>query len=129
MESGGFELWSLLLGTALAVSYVAAGWRIFTKAGEPGWAAAVPFYNVYVLLRIVGRPSWWLMLTIVPVVNVVIAVVISVDLAQSFGRSTGFGIGLFFLGFIFGPLLAFGDATYAGPVASDRFIAQATLVA
>lgn len=129
MEGGGFGLWSLLFCTALTVLYVAAGWRIFTKAGRPGWAALVPFYNVYVLLHVVGRPGWWLMLLFVPVVNIVIAVVLSVDLAQSFGKSTGFGIGLFFLGFIFGPLLAFSDATYAGPVASDRFIAQATLVA
>lgn len=118
MEDGGLGLLPLLLFTALAVLCIAAGWRIFTKAGQPGWAALIPIYNAYVLLNIVGRPIWWLLLMFVPIVNLIVALVLNVDLAKSFGKGTGFGIGLFILGFIFAPLLAFGDATYQGPAAA-----------
>lgn len=119
MEDGGLGILSLLLFTALTVFYIVVGWRIFAKAGQPGWAAIIPIYNAYVLIKMVGRPGWWLLLTFLPVVNFIIAIALSVDLAKSFGKGTGFGIGLFILGFIFGPILAFGDATYQGPVASD----------
>ena len=87
----------------------------FTKAGQPGWAAIVPVYNLIVLLQIVGRPLWWILLMLIPLVNFVIAILVYIDLAKSFGKSTGFGIGLVFLSFIFFPILGFGDARYIGP--------------
>lgn len=111
---GGFLLYMVVI-----VFYIYCMWRIFTKAGKPGWAAIIPIYNILVELEIVGRPWWWLLLMLVPVVNVVIGVIILLDLAKVFGKSTGFGLGLIFLAFIFIPILAFGDAKYLGPIAGQ----------
>jgi hypothetical protein len=110
-----------LISLAISVVVIVATWRVYTKAGKPGWAAIVPFYNVYVLLKIVGRPGWWLLLYLVPIVDIVIAVVVCVDLAKAFGKSGGFAVLLFLLPFIGFPLLAFGDATYLGPLADLGF--------
>ena len=104
----------------IAAFFIYVGWRIFEKANQPGWAAIVPIYNLVVTLQIVGRPMWWIILFIIPVVNFIMAAVISIDLAKSFGKSTGFGLGLWLLGFIFGPILAFGDAQYQGPSATNE---------
>jgi uncharacterized membrane protein YhaH (DUF805 family) len=68
-------------------------------------------------LKIVGRPGWWLVLFIIPFVNIVIWIIVAIDLAKSFAKSTGFAIGLIFLDFIFIPILGFGSAEYAGPAA------------
>jgi len=100
---------------ALMGLLIASAWVVFTKAGEPGWASLIPIYNVMVEFRIAGHPMWWVLLLFVPLVNVIIAVIVALDLAKSFGKGVGFGLGLMFLGFIFLPLLAFGDAEYIGP--------------
>lgn len=107
-----------LIMLAVAVLVIASLWICFTKAGKPGWAALVPIYNLWVLLEIVGRPGWWLVLFLIPLVGFVMLIIVSIDMAKSFGKSTGFGLGLALLGFIFYPLLAFGDDTYRGPSAS-----------
>jgi hypothetical protein len=101
------------------VVLIAALWKIFTKAGKPGWAAIVPIYNGIVLLEIIGRPLWWIVLLLIPFVNIVIAFITSLDLAKSFGKGTGFGLGLIFLGPIFLPILGFGSARYQGPSAAQ----------
>jgi hypothetical protein len=91
--------------------------RIFQKAGRPLWEGFVPIYNYYVTLKIIGRPGWWLILYIIPIVNIVITVLVYYDLSRSFGKGVGFTLGLFFLWFIFLPILAFSDAGYVGPAA------------
>lgn len=101
---------------ALFVLLFAALWRIFTKAGEAGWKSLVPIWNLVVILRIAGRPAWWAILLLVPVVNIVVLVVMYVGVAKAFGKGTGFGFGMAFLGFVFLPILAFGDAEYRGPL-------------
>lgn len=106
------------------VFYIYVGWRIFEKVNQPGWAAIVPIYNLVVLLRIIGRPVWWIVLLLIPIVNIVLLAIVNIDLAKSFGKGTGFGIGLWLLGFIFGPILAFGSATYQGPSAADSSATQ-----
>ncbi len=108
----------VLFSLAVAIFYIYVMWRIFVKAGKPGWACLIPLYNVYVLLTIVGRPGWWLILYFIPVVGWVIQLVVLVDLAKSFGKGVGFGLGLFFLGFIFFPILGLGSAKYVGPAAA-----------
>ena len=80
----------------------------------PGWAAIIPIFNLYVLIKTAGRPRWWLLLFIIPLVNIVMGFIVAIDVAKAFGKGTGFGIGLALLGFIFYPILGFGDATYQG---------------
>jgi hypothetical protein len=104
-----------LFSVAIFGLMIVSGWIVFSKAGRPGWACLVPFYNIIVLLDMVGRPWWWLFLLLIPVVNLVFAVILCIDLAKAFGQGAGFGIGLLLLGFIFYPILAFGDARYLGP--------------
>lgn len=96
-------------------------WKVFVKAGKPGWAVLIPIYNVYVLLEIVGRPWWWLLLLLIPLVNFVIVIILMIDLAKSFGKGAGFGVELLFLNYIFMLIPAFGDAQYAGPSAVAIF--------
>ena len=111
------EFLPVLFCLAIAVLVIAGFWKVFVKAGHPGWAAIVPIYNIYILLKIGGRPGWWLLLFLIPVVSFVIAIIVAIDVAKSFGKGTGFGVGLAFLGPIFYPILGFGDATYQGAVA------------
>ncbi len=117
-DGGGGSAVFWFFYVAFIVVYLAAGWVVFTKAGEEGWKSLIPIYNLYVLLRIVGRPGWWLILYLIPIVNVVIWIIVSIDLAKSFGKGVGFAIGLILLTPIFYLILAFGDATYRGPAAA-----------
>lgn len=103
-----------LLPLVLFVVVLAGMWKAYEKADQPGWAAIIPIYNVYVLLKIVGRPVWWLILLFIPLVNFIIGIILAIDMAKAFDKGIGFAIGLMFLGFIFWPLLGFGDAEYQG---------------
>ena len=100
---------------AVIVAVIVAWWQIFTKAGEAGWKAIIPIYNLIVILKIVGREWWWVFLLLIPIVSFVVWIIVAIDLARSFGRGTGFGIGLAFLSPIFGLILGFGSDTYIGP--------------
>ena len=104
---------------AVIVFFIAALWKVFTKAGQPGWAAIVPIYNAYILLKIAGKPGWWLLLFLIPLVNLIIAILVAIEVAKAFGKGTGFGLGLAFLGFIFYPILGYGSATYQGKSAGS----------
>ncbi len=115
-EAGSVVL--IVVYVAFLVFYLASFWKVYTKAGQPGWAAVIPIYNFIVLMKIIGRPWWWILLFLVPIVNIVVLFIVYIDLAKSFGRSTGFGVGLALLGIIFLPILAWGPATYQGPVAA-----------
>jgi hypothetical protein len=97
---------------ALIAFYIFCMWKIFVKAGKPGWAAIVPVYNTLVELEITRLPWWFLLLMFVPLANFVILIFIMLSLAKVFGKSTAFGLGLIFLGFIFIPILAFGKDEY-----------------
>lgn len=102
----------------ILILMIAGMWKVFEKAGQPGWAAIIPIYNLIVLIKIVGKPIWWVVLFIIPIVNLVVFIIISMDLAVCFGKSKGWGFGLLFiLGFVGYPLLGFGDASYKAPAA------------
>jgi len=103
-----------IIWLALTVLMVASLWRVFAKAGRPGWAVLIPIYNVYILLQIVGKPGWWLLLMFVPLVNFIIWILVLVSLAKCFGKGGGFAAGMLFLPIIFYPILGFGDAKYIG---------------
>ncbi len=104
---------------AVMVLMVVSGWKIFKKAGKPGWAVLVPFYDAIVMLQICRRPGWWLILLLIPIVNIIIAIILTMDLAKAFGHGVGFGIGLLLASVIFYPILAFDSSQYqASPPAS-----------
>lgn len=104
--------------TVIYVLLIIAMWKIFTKAGKPGWASIVPIYNVIVMFQIIGLNPWLLLLYLIPVVNFVVAIVFSImqasRLSKAFGKGTGFALGLFFLNPIFLLMLGFGDSKYIG---------------
>jgi hypothetical protein len=106
---------------ALLVLYIAAYWRVFEKAGQPGWAAIIPIYNSYIMIKIAGRPGWWLLLFFIPIVNFFLLLIISIDVAKNFGKTVGFGFGLWILSFIFYPILGFGSAVYIGSMAPRAY--------
>jgi|SRR5690625_239763 len=100
---------------AIIVLLIAAQWKIFSKANKPGWACLIPIYNVIVLLEIIGKPWWWLLLMLIPYVNIIFSIWAINLLSKSFGKSEGFTVGLLLLSIVFYPILAFGDAKYIGP--------------
>ncbi|MEI8310794.1 MAG: DUF5684 domain-containing protein, partial [Verrucomicrobiota bacterium] len=105
-----------LLSLALTVLVIAGLWKIFVKAGEPGWAAIIPIYNVYIICKITAKPIWWLlMLIFCPPISFIFAILLTLALAKSFGKSVGFAIGMMLLPFVFYPILGFSDATYTAP--------------
>ncbi len=102
---------------AIIVLIFAGYWKMFEKAGVKGWMAIVPFLNLYVLVKMAGKDGWWIILLLIPLVNMVVAFIVSIEIAHRFDRSTGFGVGMTLLGFIFVPILGFGDAAWtADPV-------------
>lgn len=103
---------------AVIIISIVSLWRIFTKAGRPGWASIVPIYNLFVLSEISGKPAWWGLLLCVPCVNIIFLFILMIALAERFGKAAGFGIGLALLSPIFFPILAFGDAQYRGDTAA-----------
>jgi hypothetical protein len=102
---------------AFWIVYIIAGWKVFEKAGQEGWKVIIPFYNIYIMLKIVGRPGWWLILFFIPIVNIVVWIILLVDMSKSFGHGVGFALGLIFLSWIFWLILGFGDSRYMGPSA------------
>lgn len=122
--SGGVLAGIIIGALAFAVLMIVANWRIFTKAGKPGWAAIIPIYNIVVLMQIVGRPTWWTVLyfaSVIPfvgwIVTLVIGIIVMNDLAKSFGKGVGYTLLFIFLPIIGYPMLAWGDAKYQGPAA------------
>jgi hypothetical protein len=118
--AGGGSPVSAIIGLLIGLLIIVAMWKVFTKAGQPGWAAIIPIYNLYIWCKIVGRPWWWILLMLIPIVNFIVAIVLSIDLAKSFGKGAGFGIGLALLGVIFWPILGFGSAQYQGAAATPK---------
>ena len=106
-----------IIGLLVALLVIVAMWKVFTKADQPGWASIIPIYNIYIWCKIVGRPWWWILLMLIPFVNFIILIILSIDMAKRFGKGVGFGIGLALLGIIFFPILGFGSAQYQGPAA------------
>jgi len=111
----GMYLLFIILGLFLAIILIAARWRIFTKANQPGWACLIPIYNALIFLRIIGKPWWWILLFCIPIVNIVFLVWALNLLSKSFGKGEGFTFGLILLPIIFELILAFGDAKYMIP--------------
>jgi hypothetical protein len=116
--SGVGAVVALIIYLAILGLIVVSSWKIFVKAGKPGWAAIVPIYNLVVLLQICEKPVWWIILLLLPLVNIVVGILLCVALAQVFGKGVGFAIGILLLGFVFLPMLGFGSAQYQGSAAT-----------
>lgn len=102
----GIFIW--ILGMALSIFFVVAMWKVFVKAGKPGWAALIPIYNIYIMCEIAEKEWWYILLLCVPILNIYAMFVIYDGIAKKFGKTTGFTIGMMFLPYIFFPILAFG---------------------
>ena len=111
---GGMLSTMLVLIGAVYLFFLVATWKLYSKAGRPGWASLIPIYTTVVFCRICGRSGWLTLALMIPGVNVIVSIMLSVDLARVFGRGTGFALGLIFLSPIFFPILAFGSSRYVG---------------
>ena|ERR1700744_85834 len=108
----GFLLFIIVFCFAI---YALLFWKLFEKAGQPGWASMIPIYNLYILCKIGGKPGWWLLLCCIPAVNVIFIIWIYNMISKSFGKDEAYTVGLVLLGIVFFPILGFGDARYLGP--------------
>ena len=98
----------------IGVITIIANWKVFTKAGKPGWTSLIPFYNMYQLFEVAGMNGWMFLLLLIPFVNFIIIIMLNINLAKAFGKDTGFAICLILFNPIFMLILAFSDATYIG---------------
>jgi uncharacterized protein DUF5684 len=105
-----------VIDVVLSVLMIAAMWKVFTKAGQPGWGAIIPIVNLYFLCKVAGRPGWWVLLMLI--CFPIFFIIICIDVAKRFGKGGGFAVGLIFLPFIFFPILGFGSAQYQGAPAA-----------
>ena len=109
------EIVFILFLIVVVIVVIASFWVTFEKAGKPGWASIIPIYNIIVLLEIAEKPVWYILLLFIPFVGgLIFGFMAYLPLAEKFGKSQGFGVGLVFLPFVFFPILAFGDAAYQG---------------
>jgi hypothetical protein len=94
------------------VLILVAGWKMYVKAGQQGWVSLIPILNILGLLKIVHRPWWWILLLLIPFVNLVVGVIIMLDLAKAFGHGVGMALVLVFLTVIGYLVLGFGGSQY-----------------
>ncbi|RYY88027.1 MAG: hypothetical protein EOO15_10155 [Chitinophagaceae bacterium] len=117
----GFLIGFFVVMLAFAVLMIAAFWKVFEKAGQPGWAAIIPIYNMYVLLKIAGKPGWWLLMFFIPLVNYIFIIWMWNMVSKSFGKDEGFTVGLVLLSPVFMPILGFSrDIRYIGPYGNPQ---------
>ena len=107
--------WVIVLICVFALLQIIAQWKVFTKAGQPGWACIIPIYNIYIMTKIAGKPGIWVLWMIIPLVNIVFVIWLYNMISKSFGHDEGFTVGLILLGIIFWPILGFGPSKYQGP--------------
>lgn len=101
---------SLIVGILTLIAF----WKILEKAGVPGWAALIPFYNTYMLFKITWGNGWKFLLTLIPIAGIVFSIITTVKLAKAFGKGGGFAVGLILLGVVFYCILGFGKDVYLG---------------
>jgi hypothetical protein len=99
---------------AILALMIVSMWKIFVKAGKPGWAAIIPIYNLVVLCEIVNKPAWWAILMLIPYIGLIWSIWATNLLVKKFGKDEGFTVGCVFLPFVFYPILAFGYAKFQG---------------
>lgn len=105
-------IWVIAL--LLMALMIVALWILFKKAGKPGWAAVVPFYDQYTLYEITWGNGWRFLMLLIPIYNIILMIQTYIRLAKAFGKDEGYAVGLIFLPHVFVPMLAFGSAAYHG---------------
>ena len=105
----------IIASVVLTLVMLVIQWKIFTKAGKPGWACIIPIYNLWVMYEIVCGRGTAMFRLLIPIYNIYWAIKTQIKMAHAYGKSTGFGVGLIFLPLIFEAILAFGSAQYQGP--------------
>ena len=119
-QAGGMSFFPLLFTLVISIFFLVVMWKVYVKAGQPGWGVLIPFYNIILMLRIAGKPGWWLIFFFIPFINIVVQIVMLIDIAKNFGRGGWFAAGLIFLPIIFFPILAFGSSVYVGANQPDQ---------
>jgi hypothetical protein len=114
-QSFQIPVWFWALYAVFVLFFAVVHWKIYTKAGRPGWESLIPIYNFYIFGKISGRSGWWLLRLLIPIAGIYFAIVLIRSFARSFGQGVGFTVGLLFLGIIFYPMIAFGNIKYVGP--------------
>ncbi len=112
----------IVIYVVVMIVVIAGMWKAFEKAGQPGWACLVPIYNIYILTQMAGKPAWWIVLFLIPIVNLFAAIVMMIEIAKNFGKDSGFGIALALFGFVCWPILGFGDAKWQGVTNEDSTV-------
>lgn len=103
---------SAIIYLAIVVLMIVGMWKVFEKAGQPGWGCLIPIYNLYLMIQIAQKPTWWIIMFFIPVVNFVFMIMLYNEISKRFGQGIGYTIGMIFVPFIMFPLLGLGDATY-----------------
>ncbi len=123
--SGGALFGLIVFAVVIGLLHVIGMWKVLVKGGEPGVFSLLNFvtcllpFSFIPIMRMVGRPTWWTVLLYVPIVNIVILLIVSLELSRCFGKGAGFGVGLWLLGPLFFIILGFGSSTYRGPVVAS----------
>ena len=102
----------LIIEIIWIVLVIAGTWKTFVKADKPGWGAIIPFYNTYLMIKVAGRPGWWLILFFIPFVNIIMWLIVALGISENFGHGAGFGILLWFFAPIMFLVLGFGGSEY-----------------
>jgi hypothetical protein len=110
--AAGIGIVGTIIYLAIVVLLIVSLWKLYAKAGKPGWAAIIPIYNIIVLLEIVKRPIWWIILLFIPIVNFIALIIIYVDFVKAYGKPAWHIILVLLFSFIYFPYLAFSDAKY-----------------
>jgi signal peptidase I len=109
---------------AVFLILISAGvWKLFVKAGRKGWEAIIPIYNWYIIIKLTGKPVWWLLWFLIPGINVLVCIGLLIDFVKSFGKFTFRSqAAVVLLPFIYLPLWGFDKKTvYLGRSASYPF--------
>ena len=113
MEDQSIGIVGIIIYLAIILFYVYCSWRLFEKAGRPGWECIIPIYSTYIMITQIAKLEWWyLLLMFIPFVNIFVFFKVYIDIAKNFGKSTMYGVGLVIIGFILLPMLALGDAEF-----------------
>ena len=105
-------LFLIVLWISIIAFAIVSQWKVFEKAGQPGWAVFIPIYNIIIMLKIANKPWWWIFMFMIPIANIVFLIMMLNRISLSFGKSSGFTVGLIFLSLIFWGILAFDKSEY-----------------